>query len=59
MQNRKKFSIPAGALFDLTAKGTLIGCPKDDTSTIVEYSDTKKEATWNVDGDKIEIRFFK
>ncbi|CAK82335.1 unnamed protein product (macronuclear) [Paramecium tetraurelia] len=59
MQNRKKFSIPAGAQFDLTAKGTLIGCPKDDTSTIVEYSDTKKEATWNVDGDKIEVRFFK
>ena len=59
LQNRKKFSIPAGALFDLTAKGTIIGCPKDDLSTIVEYSETKKESNWNVEGDKIEIKFFK
>lgn len=43
----------------MTAKGTIIGCPKDDLSTIVEYSDTRKEANWNVDGDKIEVKFFK
>lgn len=28
-------------------------------STIVEYSDIKKEANWNVEGDKIEIKYFK
>jgi len=43
----------------LTAKGTLIGAPKDDSSLIVEFDESKKVNSWNIEGDKIEIKFFK
>lgn len=42
MQNRKRFNIPGGTLFDMTAKGTLIGAPKDDNMNVMEFDDFKK-----------------
>ena len=59
IKNRKRFGIAGGTIFDLTAKGTLIGAPKDDSSLIVEFDESKKINSWNIEGDKIEIKFFK
>lgn len=59
LQTRKRFGVAGGSLFDLTAKGTLIGAPKDDNQTVVEFDENKKINSWMIEGDKLELRYFK
>jgi hypothetical protein len=59
MQNRKRFNVPGGPLFDLTAKGTFIGAPKDDILNVMEFDDLKKVQNWTIEGEKLELKFFK
>jgi hypothetical protein len=53
MQNRKRLGVAGGTLFDLSAKGTLIGAPKDDNVSICEFDDSRKIANWNLEGEKL------
>ncbi len=59
MQNRKRFNIPGGTLFDMTGKGTFIGAPKEDNMNVMEFDDFKKIQNWTIEGEKLELKFFK
>lgn len=53
MQNRKRLGVAGGTLFDLSAKGTLVGSPKDDNASIYEFDDSRKIQSWNLEGEKL------
>ena len=53
MQNRKRLGVAGGTLFDLSAKGHLIGSPKEDNLTISEFDDSRKIQSWNIEGEKL------
>ena len=59
MQNRKRLGAAGGSLYDLTSRGTLIGAPKDDNTTIAEFDDSRKIQSWLLEGEKLELKFFK
>jgi len=48
-----------GNLFDISGKGTLIGCSIGDNITINEYDLYKRINTWNFEGDKLVLKAFK